>query len=115
MAKTITFTFEKTAYTLEYTRETVSIMEQNGLKLSDIQNLTEDKPLTTIMVLFRGAFLAHHKRAASITGLVERIWESVPDKGEMLKVLIEMYTEPLQSLLSDPEDEKGKTSWTVNE
>ena len=39
MAKTITFVFEKTSYTLEYTRETVSALEQNGLTLDDVRNI----------------------------------------------------------------------------
>ena len=113
MAKTITFTFEKTAYTLEYTRETVSALEQNGLKLSDVQNIGE-KPINTVMMLFTGAFMAHHRKAATISGLIERIWNSLPNKREMVEALVEMYTEPLDALMEEPEDEKGKTEWKVN-
>ena len=50
MAKTITFTYKKTAYTLEFTRETVSLLEQNGLSLSDVQNIT-DRPITSMKML----------------------------------------------------------------
>lgn len=113
MAKTITFTFEKTAYTLEYTRETVSALEQNGLTLSDVRNIGE-KPINTVMLLFTGAFMAHHRKAATITGLIEKIWESIPDKRTLIDTLVEMYTEPLDALMEEPEDEKGKTTWTVN-
>ena len=113
MAKTITFTFEKTAYTLEYTRDTVSAMEQNGLSLSDVQNIGE-KPINTVMMLFTGAFMAHHRKAATISGLIERIWNSLPDKRSMIETLVEMYTEPLDALMEEPEDEKGKTEWKVN-
>ena len=114
MAKTITFTFEKTAYTLEYTRETVSALEQNGLTLSDVQNIGE-KPMNTVMMLFTGAFMAHHRKAATISGLIERIWDSLPNKREMIQALVEMYTEPLDALMEEPgEDAKGKTEWKVN-
>ena len=113
MAKTITFTFEKTAYTLEFTRETVSALEQNGLSLSDVQNIS-DKPINTVMLLFTGAFMAHHRKAATIKGLVERIWASIPDKRELIDALVEMYTEPVNALMEEPEDDKGKTTWTVN-
>lgn len=117
MAKTITFTYKKTAYTLEFTRETVSMLEQNGLSLADVQNLQDmDKPINTIMMLFTGAFLAHHRKAASITTLIDEIWETIPDKKGLISSLIEMYVEPVESLLmSEPEDEKGKTVWTVNQ
>jgi hypothetical protein len=113
MAKTITFTFEKTAYTLEYTRETVSALEQNGLSLNDVRNIGE-RPLTTVMLLFTGAFMAHHRKAATISGLVEKIWESIPDKKTLLDTLVEMYTEPVDALMAEPEDDKGKTEWKVN-
>ena len=113
MAKTITFTFEKTAYTLEYTRETVSALENNGLKLSDVQSIGE-RPISTVMLLFTGAFMAHHRKAATIHGLVEKIWASIPNKKEMINALVEMYTEPVDAMMDEPEDEKGKTVWTVN-
>lgn len=116
MAKTITFTYKKTAYTLEFTRETVSMLEQNGLSLSDVQNLKDmDKPINTIMMLFTGAFLAHHRKAASITTLIDEIWETIPDKEGLLGNLIDMYVEPVESMMSEPEEEKGKTTWTVNQ
>ena len=113
MAKTITFTYKKTAYTLEFTRETVSMLEQNGLSLADVQNIT-DRPITTTKMLFTGAFLAHHRKAASITTLIDEIWETIPNKQDLIGTLAEMYVEPMEALLSDPEDETGKTAWTVN-
>lgn len=114
MAKTITFTYKKTAYTLEYTRETVSLLEQNGLSLSDVQNIT-NRPITSMKMLFRGAFLVHHKKAAAIDTLIDEIWETIPDKESLIENLVEMYVEPVESMMSDPEDEKGKTTWTVNQ
>ncbi len=114
MAKTITFTYEKTAYTLEYTRETVSALEQNGLALSDVRNIDE-KPMTTVMMLFTGAFMAHHRKAATINGLIEKIWAEIPDKSGLIQALVEMYTEPLDALMEEPsEDDAKKVKWTVN-
>lgn len=113
MAKTITFTYKKTAYTLEFTRETVALLEQNGLSLADVQNIG-DKPLTSSMLLFRGAFIAHHKKAAAIDTLMDEIWNSLPDKKELISALQDMYAEPLEALLDEP-DEAGKTTWTVNQ
>jgi len=113
MAKTITFTYKKTAYTLEFTRETVTFLEQNGLSMNDVQNINE-RPMTSAMLLFRGAFIAHHKKAASIDSLMEEIWNSLPNKNDLLIALKEMYAEPLEALFDDPDD-AGKTTWTVNQ
>lgn len=114
MAKTITFTFKKTAYTLEFTRETVQLLEQNGLTLADVRNIDE-KPITVMQMLFRGAFIAHHKKAATIDTLMNEIWDAIPDKNGLIRELTEMYTEPLDALLNEPDDEKGKVTWTVNQ
>ena len=114
MAKTITFTYEKTAYTLEYTRETVTALENNGLTLADVQNIAS-KPISTVMMLFTGAFMAHHRKAATINGLIEKIWASIPDKRSLIDTLAEMYTEPLDAMMEEPEEDKGKTTWKVNE
>ena len=113
MAKTITFTYKKTAYTLEYTRETVTMLEQNGLSLDDVRNIT-GKPMTVMMMLFRGAFIAHHRKAATIDNLMDEIWDSIPDKQDLINTLVEMYTEPLDALLNEPAEE-GKTKWTVHQ
>ena len=56
MSKLINFTYEGKDYTLEYTRRSIEKMEQRGFKLSEVT----DKPVSTLPLLFAGAFLAHH-------------------------------------------------------
>ena len=70
--------------------------------------------MNTVMMLFTGAFMAHHRKAATISGLIEKIWNSIPNKRDMLEALVEMYTEPLDALMEEPGDDKGKTEWKVN-
>lgn len=109
MAKTITLTYNKKAYTLEFTRESIMRMERTGF---DIQAI-ESQPATMITMLFRGAFIAHHSNTTNT--VIDRIWEKLPSKQELVAALAEMYTEPLDALVADPEKKEGEIPWTMNE
>ena len=74
MAKTITFNFEGTEYTLEFTRASVATLERQGFNINDIA----DKPLTTLPALFAGAFIAHHRFVKR--EVIDRIFEKITNK-----------------------------------
>ena len=105
MAKTIHLTYEGSTYTLEFTRETISIMEKQGFRITDI----EDKPMSTLPVLFAGAFLAHHRKIKA--GVISKIFEHMKDKEGLIAKLGEMYAEPLEALFDEPEDDEGNATW----
>lgn len=107
MAKKIKITFKGEVYTLEYTRKSVEAMERRGLKLSELS----DKPMTTLPLLFTGAFLAHHKFLKQ--EVIDEIFAQTPNREDLLHTLIEMYNEPVTALMSDPEENSGNASWTV--
>lgn len=107
MAKKIKITFKGEVYTLEYTRKSVEAMERRGLKLSELS----DKPMTTLPLLFTGAFLAHHKFLKQ--DVIDEIFAQTPNREDLLHTLIEMYNEPVNALMSDPEENSGNASWTV--
>lgn len=104
MAKTITLTYDGTKYTLEFTRKTVEQMERSGFNVRDIRT----QPVTTLPVLFAGAFLAHHRWVKD--EVINGIFEKLPKKDEFLEKLAEMYNEPLEAMLAEPEEE-GNVSW----
>ena len=62
MAKQLTFTYNGKDYVLEYTRNTVRQMENNGFVTNDI----DIKPMTVLPALFAGAFLAHHRHGYAL-------------------------------------------------
>lgn len=93
-------------YTLEYTRETVMQMERSGFNIAD----AESKPMTTIRGLFEGAFLANHKAMKPTT--IEEIFEGLTNKSALFEKLAEMYTEPYESLMDEPE--QGNATWEIN-
>ena len=67
--------------------------------------------LTYLPALFAGAFLAHHRYVKR--AVIAEIYAQLPNKGDMLGKLVEMYSEPIVALMDDPEAE-GNASWTVD-
>lgn len=105
MSKTIRVTYDGETYTLEFTRETISMMEKNGFRIQDV----EDKPMSTLPTLFAGAFLAHHRKIKA--GMISKIFERMTDKTGLIAKLGEMYAEPLESLFDEPEGDEGNATW----
>lgn len=101
MAKTIRFTYDGIDYTLEFTRRTVQMTEDDGFNL----NLVDSKPATMIPLLFSGAFKAHHRFTKPDT--IAQIFEAFPDKLTLIEKLGEMYSDAFETLMKDPEDAKS--------
>lgn len=108
MAKQIHFTYEGTDYTLEYTRRTVKQMEDEGFAAQEL----DSRPMTLLPALFAGAFKAHHRFVKR--EVIDRIFASMPDKDALVQALAEMYSEPIRTLLEEP-DEGKKVQWTVSQ
>ncbi|MGN0568798.1 MAG: DUF5055 domain-containing protein [Acutalibacteraceae bacterium] len=105
MSKTLEFTYEGTPYTLEYTRKSVEIMERQGFDATKI----ESKPMTCLPALFRGAFMAHHKKVKPEK--IDEMYSKMTNKTELIGKLSEMYSEPILTLVEDPEDDEGNIEW----
>ena len=83
-------------YTLEYTRKTVETMEKSGFIVTDV----EKKPVSMLPALFAGAFLAHHRFVKP--DVIDNIYARMNHKDQLISALVEMYNEPLLSLLDEP-------------
>lgn len=96
-------------YTLEFTRKSVETMEKQGFVAADV----ERKPMTLLPTLFAGAFLAHHRFVKR--DVIDNIYNRLNRKDELISKLVEMYNEPLLTLLDDPESEsdEGNLEWTA--
>jgi len=110
MSKSIEFTYEGKDIKLEYTKRTVKQMEERGFSISDIN----DKPMSMVLDLFAGAFLANHRNYKREK--VEEIYAHMPNKEKLIEKLAEMYNEPLEGLMDEPDEDDGKkvnwmTSW----
>ena len=97
-------------YTLEFNRKAVETMERQGFNISEFA----EKPMTTLPALFRGAFLMHHP--ATKREVVDNLFDQVSNKRELINKLAEMYTETLDVLLYDDENDEneGKVEWEAS-
>ena len=75
MAKQIIFTYDGKDYTLEYTRRTITQMEDEGFVARNI----DDKPMTLLPSLFAGAFKAHHRFVKQ--DVIDEIYAHMPNKS----------------------------------
>lgn len=108
MAKKLDFTYNSKEYTLEYTRKSIETMERQGFVASEIA----EKPMTVLPALFRGAFLANHPTAKR--DVIDDIYSKLVDKQALIGKLVEMYNEPIEALMDDPEEDAGNVEWGTN-
>ena len=108
MNKQLKFTYQDKEYCLEFTRKSVEAMENSGFIASDIN----DKPMTVLPKLFAGAFLANHRFIKS--ELINEIYSKLPNKGDLIAKLSEMYNEPIMALIDEPEESEGNVEWTAS-
>lgn len=101
----INFSYSGKDYRLEYTKETVKMMEDKGFIPSRIL----EAPVTYLPELFRGAFLANHRYTNR--KVIDEIFEKMKGKAELVNVLIEMYNEPIKALTADDGDEGNEIEW----
>lgn len=109
MAKQMKFTYDGEEYILEFTKRTVKEVENAGFN----DDLIGEKPMTMIPLLFKGAFLAHHRREKDAK--INEIFNHLTNKEQLILKLVEMYNDPINSILDEPDvnDEK-KVDWRVD-
>ena len=107
MAKKITINWHGSDYTMEFNRKTVLGMESLGFEVSKISQ----KPNTMIPLLVQGSFAMHHPNMKPETAM--DIFYDQSDKLGLITALSEMYSEPGEKLLEEPDDEAQakNTTW----
>lgn len=108
MAKTVSFDYKNTHYTLGFNRSTAVILEQQGFS----HEALGDKPNTLVPMLFYGSFAQYHKGIKR--NLVDEIYEAIPQKQNLILALVEAYLEVGNSLFDEPEGDEGNVSWVQN-
>ena len=109
MNRTITFEYNGKEYTLEFTRKTVQEMDREGFKVQDVDTY----PATMIPKLFAGAFKAHHRHLKQ--PVIDEIFDSISNRYELIEKLAEMYMEPIQALMDEPDEDTGKNvDWVAS-
>ena len=108
MAKTITLEVEGTRYLLEYTRDSVERVEQQGFTTRGLA----ESPATMIPILVRGAFAEHHRLTSR--NVIDKIYASIHDKDKFVSKLAEMYAEAVETLFAEPDETAGNSNWEAN-
>lgn len=103
----ITLTHNDKEYTLEYSRQSVKTMEQQGFVLDEISS----KPMTMIPLMFQGAFIKNHKGIKR--NLMDEIYKGIPNRSELLEALMEMYADTLSTLMDDSPEDSGNVTWSL--
>lgn len=113
MSTKICIEYNGDEFTLEYSRNSVKQMEQQGFSLDKIT----DQPMTMIPMLVYGAFTKNHKGIKR--SLVDEIYDHTVDKiadgdNGFIHALLEMYAETMNVLTQDnPVDEGNRAVWKV--
>lgn len=108
MSKQLSLTYQDKEYVLEFTRKSIEVMEKQGFRVADVT----DKPMSTLPALFAGAFFANHRFVKP--EVIEAIFKKMPNKPELVNKLAEMYNEPIEALLNDPDESEGNVDWTTS-
>lgn len=108
MAKQIIFTYDGTDYTLEFTRRTIKQMESEGFRPQKI----DECPMTMLPALFAGAFKAHHRFTKQ--DVIDKIYKAMPNKDTLINKLADMYNEPIESLMDEPDDTVENVEWVAS-
>ena len=103
----ITLTHNDKEYTLEYSRQSVKTMEQQGFVLDEISS----KPMTMIPLMFQGAFIKNHKGIKR--SLMDEIYKDIHNRSELMEALMEMYADTLSSLMDDSTEDLGNVTWSL--
>lgn len=98
-------------YTLEFTRTTVKMAEAAGFS---IDKITSGKLISGYSELFYYAFMAHH-RYMKLADTDRILFDELGGMTEALSTrLIELYAEPYNALVEEPESDEAKNSqWSV--
>ena len=103
----IVFEHKGTQYTLEFTRDAIKQMERGGFNLENAAS----QPITSLLTLFKGAFIAHHPRTSQ--AVIDEIWDDLENKDGLFEALVNLYNEPMVALMKEPDDEGKKIAWKV--
>lgn len=105
----INFDYNGKHYCLEYTRETVRMMEAAGFNPYDIN----EKPALRLEQMWAGAFMANHRNKVS-DYVINDLFDKMKNRSELFHTLQQMIAETYNSLMPDEEEaDTGNVEWTA--
>lgn len=95
-------------YVLEYTRESVALMERQGFAVDELTT----KPMLMLPLAFQGLFYKNHRKVNK--KFVDEVYSQFKDKTKLLETIAKMLDECYSSLTDEDEgDEEGNIDWKI--
>lgn len=108
MNKKIEFEKNGQKYVLEYTRESVALMERQGFVVSELTT----RPMLMLPLAFQGLFYKNHRNVNKT--FVDEVYDDLKDKDKLLEAVAGMLDECYSSLTdASKEDDKGNIDWKI--
>lgn len=105
MARTITFEYDDNKYVLEFNRATT----QKGLRSGITAETLQSNPLDILPRLFKLSFKKNHPRVTD--NVIDKIYDSLKQRDELTKALLEMYYDPIAEIFEDSDE--AKVEWVL--
>lgn len=105
MSKKIEFQYENQNYCLEYDRNSVKIIEQQGFDYKEFVK----KPMSMNDIVFQGAFIKNHRNIK--IAKIDEIFKHLKDSEGLISTLLEMIQDTYETLYS--KDDEKNTEWKV--
>ena len=93
-------------YVLEYSRESIALMEKQGFSISELTT----KPMIMLPLAFEGLFYKNHRKVTK--KFVDDIYEQFKNKDKLMETIGIMLEESYSSL-TDEGDSKGNIEWKI--
>ncbi len=106
--KEIKIRYGEKEYTLAFTRDAVTKCEKMGFILKEL----DEKLATQTKLLFKGAFLVHHRFVQEQT--INEIFDNLENKDDVIGALVEMYQDTLLTMISNTDENPGNIKWEKN-
>lgn len=108
MNKKIEFEKDGQKYVLEYTRESVALMERQGFSVEELTS----KPMLMLPLAFQGLFYKNHRRVNK--SFIDEVYDNFKEKEKLLEAIAEMLDECYSSLTTNEDaGDKGNIDWKI--
>lgn len=102
----IEFDKDNEHYVLEYSRESITLMEKQGFSVSELTT----KPMIMLPLAFEGLFYKNHRKVTK--KFVDEIYEQFKNKDKLMETIGIMLEESYSSL-TDEGNSKGNIEWKI--
>lgn len=102
----IEFDKDNEHYVLEYSRESIALMEKQGFSVSELTT----KPMIMLPLAFEGLFYKNHRKVTK--KFVDEIYEQFKNKDKLMETIGIMLEESYSSL-TDEGNSKGNIEWKI--